>query len=325
MQLRFTREEHFRQERDFGAKIGATFEFLGAHWRPLGKCLLYFVLPVALVMGIGMGVMTNTMFNQLALIRGGTATDPSKIFGASYFAGIGVAMIAGLLAFAMLLSTVYGYVRVLVAGNATDGYPTPARVWQEVKPRLGRVLLAFLFFFGLYIAFVSLLVGLIATLGTLGWLVIFVFPLLFYIIVPLSLYFPAMWTEDLGVLQAMQRCFSLARGSWWSTFGLLFVSGMIQGMLTVVFVLPMYAVMFGKMLKIPGLDSDVLGVATQCFYAGGIILTYAISLVAVLFQYFNLVERKEGLGMRHMVASLGSTPTPAVHGSTYRPDDEGEY
>jgi hypothetical protein len=84
--------------------------------------------------------------------------------------------------------------------------------------------------------------------------------------------------------------------------------------------------MFGKMLRVPGLDSDLVGVLAQCIYAAGIIFTYTISLLAMAFQYFNLVERKEGLGLRLLVNELGQPQAiQAAQSSHYRPDDEGEY
>ncbi|RZK62488.1 MAG: hypothetical protein EOO59_02430, partial [Hymenobacter sp.] len=70
MKNTFTTPADFWQERDFGAKISAIFEFLGAHWRRLGKCLVYFVLPVTLLMGIGLGLMTNSMFNNMGRMLG---------------------------------------------------------------------------------------------------------------------------------------------------------------------------------------------------------------------------------------------------------------
>lgn len=329
MQLKFTKEADFRQERDFGAKIGATFEFLAAHWRPLGKCLLYFVLPVALLMGIGLGVVTNGMFNMIGAAKSNPAAlrQPSDMFGASYFSGLAVAMIGGIAAFAMLLSTVYAYVRILFTERPTTP-PPPAQVWRTIVPRLGRMLLAFGLLFGLYLLLMLVLGSFIGLLqGSTGAFLIFLIfiPLLFYVMVPLSLYFPALWMEDISVWGALRRCFYLVLGHWWASLGLFLIAGLIQGVMVFLFVLPQYAVMVGKILKVPGLDSDALGIATQCFYAMGIIFTYSVPLLAMLFQYFNLVERKEGIGLRSLVDSLGRGPAPVAYNQAYRPDDEGEY
>ncbi|QNH63284.1 hypothetical protein [Hymenobacter sediminicola] len=326
MPAKFTHEADFRQERDFGAKIGATFEFLGAHWRPLGKCLLYFVLPVSLLMGIGLGLVMNNMFDLMGAAQSNPkAVDPASMFGPSYFSGLGLAMLGGLLAFIMLMSTVYAYVRLLLNSEAAAA-PTPAQVWLEIKARLGRIFAAFGVLVLVYMVAISLFAGLVALLDAMAFLLMLVVvPALFYLSVPITLYFPVLLLEDGGLLPALRRSFYLVQGKWWSTFGLLLVAGMIQGMLTIVFILPQYAVMFGKMLKVPVLGSDAMGMMAQCFYTSGILLTYPISLIALIFQYFNLVERKEGLGLRSLVNSLGSGPAPVAYNQAYRPDEEGEY
>ena len=83
--------------------------------------------------------------------------------------------------------------------------------------------------------------------------------------------------------------------------------------------------MFGKLLKIPYLDSDLLGIAAQCIYSLGTLFTYSIPLLAIMFQYFSLVERREGTGSFQLLNQLGQAPAPSVAGGTYRPDEEGEY
>ncbi|SHK93725.1 hypothetical protein [Hymenobacter psychrotolerans] len=326
MHAKFTHEADFRQERDFGAKIGATFEFLGAHWRPLGKCLLYFVLPIALLMGVGMGLVMNNMLNLMGdAQRNPQAVDPASMFGASYFSGMGLAMLGGMLAFLMLVNTVYAYVRLLLTSEFATP-PAPAQVWLAMKPRLGRVLAAFGLILVAYVVILLLFAGIVAILDGLAFLLMVVMiPAMFYLAVPMALYFPVLLLEDGGPLAALRRSFYLAHGKWWSTFGLLLVAGLIQGMLTIVFALPQYGVMFGKMLKVPVLSSDAIGVVAQCLYTSGALLTYPISLMALVFQYFNLVERKEGVGLRTLVNRLGSGPAPVAHNQAYRPDEEGEY
>lgn len=333
MQQKFAQEAEFRQERDFGQKIGATFEFLGAHWKPLGKCLMYFVLPIALLMGVGMGLLFNPIWDMMGAAQSGKGPMPITSgfpFSGSYFGGIGLVMVGAFLAFIMLLTTVYSYVRLLVLYEPTGMAPTPSQVWQQVKLHLGKVLLAFLFFFGLYLAVVFGGVLVVGLLGELlgGWAALLFFAVFIgvaYLVVPLALYFPILFLEEQGVVSTLPRCYSLVRGKWWSTFGVVLVAGFIQGMISFVFIMPQYAIMFGKTLHIPVLDSDVMGIITQCLHSGGIMLTYPIPLLAALFQYFNLVEKKEGYGLRQMVMNLGGAAPHAPSNSALRPDDEGEY
>jgi hypothetical protein len=332
---------NFWQERDFGTKISATFEFLGAHWRTLGKCLVYFVLPFTLLMGIGLGFFTNSMFNQMggamATKRGGWhstegTTTSSSPFGMFSFGGMALAFVAGMLAFLLLTGTVFGYLRARLRLPA-DQPVTPAEVWAELKARMGRMVLVIVLL-GVGYTVVSfgalMLVGALAGLGDSAVSALLGFPLVFtllvYLAVTLSLFFPVLWLEDNSLAGTLGRCFQLIKGRWWATFGLIAVVGIIQAMMAFVFIVPQYAVMFGKMLRVPGLDSDILGVLAQCIYAAGLIFTYTIPLLAMAFQYFNLVEQKEGLGLRLLVHELGQPQAiPGVQSSHYRPDDEGEY
>jgi hypothetical protein len=335
MQQRFIRATDFRQERDFGQKIGATFEFLGAHWKPLGKCLLYFVLPLTLVMGIGLGLIMNPMWAMLgAAGPGGPVEIASRYdsgFSSMFFSGFGLVMLGMLLGLVTLLTTVYSYVRLVVLYDLHGIFPTPTQVWQQMKSFIGRVTLAFLFFLGLYLVFAFVMAAFfgmfINALGG-GWSVLLVFLFMgtiFYAVVPLVLYFPILFLEERGIVSSLPRCYSLIRGKWWSTLGLMVVVFIMQSMLSVIFALPQYGILLGKMLHLSFLDSDVFGILSRCLYATGMVLTYVISLVAPLFQYFNLVERKEGFGLRMQVMSLGQTPAPTVANQHLRPDDEGEY
>jgi hypothetical protein len=333
MQAKFTHESEFRRERDFGAKVGATFEFIAAQFRPLVKCLAYFVLPGTLVFGIGIGLFFNVFMAAMPGVgaRRQTAADLTGL-GLSSMLGMTIAGLGALVALLLLSSTVYGFVRVRMDTPVAEAVQ-PAQVWAYIRSRLGRVVLAWLLLSALGTAVMVVVFGVMfALIGTgggqggaaVGIVFLLFFPLM-WALVCLALYFPVLWMEDTDVWTALRRSFYLVRGKWWSTFGLYFVVAMIQGIINYMFAIPMYGLMVMKMLKIPGLESGVLSIIAASIYALGVVFTSVLPLVAMLFQYFNLVERKEGLGLRLMVDSLGQTPAPQVSNATFRPDDEGEY
>lgn len=328
----FTREADFRQERDFGAKVGATFEFVTAQFRPLVKCLAYFVLPGALLAGIGMGLFMNNFLSRMPFAgsrsRLGAPVEIAQQYGAGplsalSFAGIGLSAVGFLLAFLLLSSTVYGFVRVRM--NTPPAEPVrPGQVWAFMWPRLGRVVGGWLLLAIIMVIGMGVMGGALALLGP-GFVVLLIFPMV-WVVVCLTLYFPALWMEDDGVVVAFRRSFYLIKGKWWSSLGLYLVMSMITGMLNYLFIIPFYGIIMARtMLKIPGFDSEILSVVAMSIYALGWILTAMLPLVAMLFQYFNLVERKDGTGLRLLVESLGQTDAPQVSGATYRPDDDGEY
>jgi hypothetical protein len=337
MQLKYTHESDFRRERDFGTKISATFEFIAAQFRPLLKCLAYFVLPGTLVLGIGLGLLLGSVTSIMPKMGSSPGLAPD--FGSiapSLVLGGGLSIISLLIAMLLLISTVYGFVRVRLDTPAAEEVH-PAQVWAYIRPRLGRMVLALLMLFGLSIGMMSVLgvimfgvLGSGNTSGAGSVLLIFGSVLVFYIGIfwlggVLSLYFPILWTEDTDVLTALRRSFYLIKGKWWSTFGLFLIVSFIQTFITYLFAIPMYGVMAVQMLKIPGFESPIIAVVGASIYAVGIMFTYAIPLIALQFQYFNLVERKEGLGMRLLVDTLGQGPAPQASNAHYRPDEEGEY
>ena len=305
-QSKFTQESDFRQERDFGAKIGATFEFLGAHWRPLGKCLLYFVLPPALLTGVALGVFQNQSLDLISQNANSSLEYLLNFYqagGTAYWLGL----LASLASYVMLAATVNGYVLVRLA-LAPEQPVLPDLVWDQVRPLAPRLLLT------------SLVVVLLTLLGY----VLLLLPGL-YLSVALSLVWVVQAFEKQDVITTIKRNLLLIRGKWWSTLGLLLVMLLLVSVVGIIFQLPLFAATFSKMLHWSWLESDVLVVISTVFASVGRMILYTPVFVALLFQYFNLVERKEGVGLRSLVASLGTAPAPAVYNQAYRPDDDGEY
>ncbi|WP_046245178.1 hypothetical protein [Hymenobacter terrenus] len=326
----FTREADFRRERDFGAKIGATFEFVAAQFKPLFQCVAYFVLPAALVGGIGIGLFMSNMLGMIPQMgqRTGSATTISRgysgtdAFSASSVVGVGLASIGFLVAFLLLSGTVYGFVRVRMS-TPPDEVVQPAQVWAFVWSRLGRIVRAWLLLGVVMLVGTGVVAGCLALLGP-GFVFLIFFPMM-WAIVCLTLYFPILWIEDGGVVAALGRAFYLIKGKWWSTLGLYIIMSFITSTINYVFIIPFYGLMAARvMLKVPGFDSEILSVVTMSIYVLGWVFTAVLPLLAMLFQYFNLVERKEGLGLRLLVDSLGQGP-PQVSSTTYQPDEEGEY
>jgi hypothetical protein len=328
--LRFTQEADFRRERDFGAKVGATFEFVSAQFRPLMKCLAYFVLPAALLGGIGIGLLMGNVLGVAGSTGLGRTSRMASPFGAanpmlmsSSILGIALAAAGFLAAFLLLSSTVYGFVRVRMH-TPPDEPVAPGQVWACVRGRLGSVVGAWLLLTIVLGLGFGVLAGALALIGP-GFMVL-LFPVLLWVVVCLTLYFPVLWMEDGGVVAAFRRSFYLIKGKWWSTLGLYMIITFITGVMNYLFIIPMYGLMAARLFFHWNVDDGgILSVAATCVYALGWIFTAVLPLVAMLFQYFNLVERRDGLGLRQLVNSIGQTPAPQVSNATYRPDEEGEY
>lgn len=308
MDNRYLTEADFRQPRDFGSKINATFGFLSAHFRPLGRCILYFVLPVALVAGIAVGLMQVNLQDRLAGLRTAPGERPnfSGIFNGTFLSTALLGTLGAVLAYVVVSATVASYIRVRMELPASEEVQ-PSQVWQLVRRDLPRMLL-YLFPQGLLVIVAAFL---------------FVIPAI-WLSIPLAMFYTVFVFEEGGFSATLNRCFYLVKNNWWATLGLVMVMGIIQSFMGFVFQIPQYIVLGAKGMHVAGLGSDPLLLATQCFTAIGQIVLYVPGLVAKAFQYFNLVEEKDGLGMRSLVDQLGQAPAPVAN-QAYRPDEEGEY
>ncbi|HEY8402525.1 MAG TPA: hypothetical protein VIK89_14755, partial [Cytophagaceae bacterium] len=139
-----------------------------------------------------------------------------------------------------------------------------------------------------------------------------------YVSVALSLLFIVMIKEKASFSNAVSRCFYLIKGKWWSTFGLLFIMGMIQSMILYAFSLPItiLTAVIGSMTMNMEQGATIFTTVWSAVYMLMSTFTYALPIIAVCFQYFNLVEMKESKGLMERIESIG-TDTSVRNEETY--------
>lgn len=310
----YTQATDFWQERDFGQKITATFEFIGVHWRPLGRVLLYLVVPLALVQSIVVVVLQSRLLQALhdSYARTSRFGYMSSTFSSPlYYLNV----VTGLTLQTMLILSVYGYVTQCLYPTQPGAPITVADVWVTVKER----------FLGTFFSLLGL--ALIVMFG----LAFFAIPGI-YLAVALSLFFMVQLIENGDFSTTFSRCLNLIKGHWWSTFGLIFIMlfllGMVRtGVSIVLGLLGLGAVGTGLLSGLGGTGEGLplLGLLIGAISTLVSLLVYPPILLSIAFQYFNLVERREGVGLRQLVDQLGQPPQAAPGSTTYRPDEEGEY
>ena len=321
MHLSFTQEADFRQRRDFGQKFSATFEFIAAHWHGLGRCLLYLVLPAALLRAVAAGVLQQQtltgIFNNATPGGGGNATAQqiammSRMVSTPLY---WVSLTFGIAFATLLVLTVYGYVKLCLRPYPSAEPIMPRDVWQVVKQD----------FVGAFFSYLG-----IAVIVGIGFFLL-VIPGI-YLFVALMPFFIVKVVEGTGFGATLSRCLSLTKGKWWSTFGLLAI------MVLVLFVVLLVVGAFSGMVTL-GLmhsgwnpaESGTGGRAVQILFIalaaiGSVLnlLFYPPMLLAIAFQYFNLVERRDGTGLYQLVNQIGQAPA-SVQNAALRADEEGEY
>lgn len=298
--LPFSSLVEFQRERDIGLKISATFDFIRAHFQPLGQCLLYYAVPVPLVGLIAAAIAGRMFFTD--------STLPVTAFAASFTPALLLSWPVLMLGHVMLILTVYGYM-ILRMDTPAEQPIEPPMVGAWIKEH-------FLDTLGGGIALIFFMV--LATL-------LLVIPAI-WLSVPASLYFFVRLRENRTVGDALNRSIALVKNYWWRTLGLLMLMSLIHS------ILPFIVQIFGTVLSF-GLSSTHLLDASFAFYITQALtslfslLNYTLVLVAMVFQYFHLVEKKEGRSIYSLLDQLGQ-PAPTASSSDYRPsvaDEEGEY
>ncbi|GAB3312691.1 hypothetical protein ACFQT0_11775 [Hymenobacter humi] len=320
MRLRFTQESDFRQQRDFGQKISATFEFISAHWRGLGRALLYIVLPAAILQGILAGLMQRQLLMtglrdaQTHGTRVGLSEGLLMFTQMTQSPYYSLTIIMSGIFITLLILTVYSYIRLCLHPSSSDEPISVGAVWAGVK---NEFLSSFLSYFGLLLMVI------------VGYLFLLIPGI--YLSVALSIFFAVKLMEGTGFGASVSRSLRLTRGKWWSTLGLLFIMAFLLAICsgTIGAVIGAIVGGIGAALGLyktgdPGTAVGLFAVITSSLGSLFNLLIYPPLLIALAFQYFNLVERHDGVGLRNMVSQLGQAPV-TVPNSAYRPDEEGEY
>jgi MFS family permease len=281
-----------QQERDFGQKINVTFEFIIQNFKPLMLSLLYIAGPPALIGGFFMGAYQSNMLSLQQQILGSDDVDSS--LSSIYSMGSSMLLLFIFLGAAGLAATlvVNAYLIEYEKGNREI---TPEIMWNRVKEHIGK---------GVGFSIVMVAAVIVATM-------FFLLPGI-YVGVTLSLMYMVMMRENLGLEATFRRCFYLINDKWWSTFGLLMIMGIISGIIGYVFQIPTMIVTFSSILQIGD------GINTFWTTVGGVIgtvgsvLVRSLVLVAIGFQYYNLVERRDGSGILGAIEDIGKNDTPRI-------------
>lgn len=284
------------QQRDFGNKINATFQYLTQNFRSLGLALLYIVGPVAVVAGIASGVLQSNLLRlstDAAKMQSDNPLAAFQILSQFTSPSFWLTMLFGLLANVAVVLTTYAHMKLYERKNGDGDAISVADVWAEVQPAIGRGII------------ISILGSIITGVATL----FFVIPGI-YVGVVLSLALAVTSFEGTDFGRTWDRCFKLIRDKWWSTLGLIVVVAIIVGIVGLLFAIPTGIIAFligAKML--PDVSTAWLVIGNVIALVGRTLLN-AVLYLAIGFQYTNLVERQEGRGLNAAIDSIGAPAQP---------------
>jgi PAS domain-containing protein len=269
----------FQEVRDFGEIINATFAFLKENFQALAMLILIYNLPFI--------ILTAILYGALPMFLGN-----GPIGNLVY----SLIILAGSIIYSMVLITlVYQYIMLYIQ-HGNNHFRLDV-VWESSLPNLGMIL--------------GTLVG-YTILTMLGFLLL-ILPGIYWAIC-FSMVFIIRLHEGKDFSEARRRCFELLRGNsdsvwnnWFKLFGLLVITIVISLIITYTNqnILEMLGLTSEKILqKNLGSYSFMLAIVSLIETLMAAFLQ-TISIIALSFQYFSLVEERDSLDLRNQIETFG--------------------
>jgi hypothetical protein len=299
---------NFKEKRNFSEIMNATFGFIKQEFSPMLKILLFTVAPVALLAGIFFHYLINFVIDMFQMFN-----NP-EVSGGYIFKNLainfGLTITSYVVATIMVSAVVFGYIKVYVdEGPDIDislGKITKWLKWDFWRLLLAAIVLSFLGFF------VQIFVNLLPLLGAFIYMFISVFvTAITYLIYMIMVY------ERNSFFRSFSRSFELITNFWWVSFGLVAVTMIIQWSLSLSVAAPS-AVAYGVYIYHTVKSANeavvhyspfwqVIGAVFTALASIMVLMLQAITLTAMAFHYFNLVESKEGPGLMEQIDKIGTT------------------
>lgn len=265
----------FRQQRDFGEVLNATFAFLRLNVGKLGLALLIYLCPFLIIQGI-VKVYFDTSITELS---GYMFKHSSDLFFERYITAASALLITTFLSTLVANLTVYSYIKIYT--DDEKKILTLDALWRTMRKNLFRVLLAsfvvtFLFFAGMLMC---------ALPGI-------------YLYVSLCFVITIMIIEGKNFGPAFKRSFSLSHYQWWGMLALLIVLYFILYIVSLVFSIPVTLIKTTYTLS--SLDPNyedsfmkyvIIAITMLSTLAWGFLS--CVMYIAIAFKYFSIIEKKE--------------------------------
>jgi hypothetical protein len=283
-----TKSIDLRRRRDIGGLVTVTFDFVRLNFRQLGRAILFIAGPPIALVAVLSGVMFADMLDM-------STYDPETMSPfAGMFTRVATSVGLGYLVAAILLAVVNSYMLIYLERKG-EGEIEVAEVRQKLFENFGMVI-------------GTLLVTTIITF--IGFIVLIVPGV--YLSVALSIILAVRMVEGRGLVESIRRCTALMTGYWWMTLGLIIVMSIITAALGWVVSIPQYIVMMVYGITVADGETAsssyrIALIVTSIIQAFGSNLLNAILIIAVTINYFNLVERKEGVGSMARIEEIGAS------------------
>ncbi|SHJ83873.1 hypothetical protein [Pseudozobellia thermophila] len=279
----------FKKQRELGEIISDTFAFLRNEFKPFFNTFLKIIGPylvVLLICYVLYMYLIGDFFNF------DVQSSNEALNGLLLFAVAAAFVLSMIVTYVLSQATTLFYIKSYTNNKGVTDF-------NEIKKE---VYASFWSFVGL-----GILVGICVGVG-------FMFCILpgVYLYVPLVLSFSIMVFNQKNVSDAFGYSFTLVKDHWWTTFAALFVVGIIVYVASMAFSIPATIYNYAKLGILSGeIDAENFTTADPVSLLLGSISTLAqfllnlVSVVASVFVYFNLNEKKNFTGTYERIKNLG--------------------
>lgn len=275
----------FKKERALGDIITDAFKFIRLEWKPfLTTILKASAIPIILAV-VGMLYYLYS-FSDIS-------SNSSANFG-GMFLSLLIMMVSYLLALVFInLSGMY-YIKSYIDNK---GVVNNEEITKNTKEK-----------FWSFTGF-----GILAMLIIIVSFMLCFFPAI-YTGTVLSLGASILVFENESASSTIGKSFDFIKGYFWETLGVVFVVGLLVGVLGSVFQIPTFIYQMVKMgiglgrnnsTAVLGLFSDPIYLLLNAISVIGKFLFYTISLITNVFLYFDINEKKNATGTIEKIESLG--------------------
>jgi hypothetical protein len=267
-----------------GEILDVSIKICLAHWRTLIKAVLVVVVPVQIV-----GTIVNADYTvNSADFSTDSAQTPAQQLEQfnQYLGGLAIAGVLQVLAVLLASAACLRAIAQSYLGEETDWRSSLKYAWR-LTPSL-------------------LLLTLLYGLGIVLGLLLFIVPGI-WLYVAWALAIPVLLVEGLRGRKALARSYTLVKGRWWRTFGVLLVGFILAAIIsTVVQAVFLIGIVVGE-----GNDALVLVLSAIAGIVGLAVSTpFQAALIAVV--YFDLRVRKEGFDLELLAQEIGGTVQPGA-------------
>jgi hypothetical protein len=266
-----------------GEILDVSIKIFIAHWRTLLKAVLVVVVPVQVI-----GTIINADYTIDSPDLGGPSATPEESLDElnQYLGGLAIATFLQVCAVLLATAACFRAIAQAYLGEETD-WRSSLRFALRLTPSL--LLITLLYVFGV-------------VLGTL----LFIAPGV-WLYTAWAFAMPALLVEGKRGRKALGRSFTLVKGRWWRTFGIILVGFILAGIVSTVV---QGAFLLGTVVAS---DSDVLVLVFSAL-AGIVGLAISTPFQAALLTvvYFDLRVRKEGFDLELLAQGIGGTVPPSA-------------